>query len=150
MWSKTSQQREIFTKLSQPPSSQRICSSRLTRMAHVPVQSVKEVGAVLMENTVPSLHQTAPIPSSTMPVLRICSKTSYQREIFTKLSRLPSSQRNCSSRLTRIVPVQSVMVGAVLMRDGFAVLIRNTVPFLHHTVLELHYIQLGLLPELNQ
>merc|ERR1711962_361506 len=77
------------------------------------------------------------------------SKTSQQREIFTKLSRLPSSQRICSSRLTRMahVPVQSVKeVGAVLMRDGFAVLIRNTVPFLHHTVLELHYIQLGLLP----
>merc|ERR1711915_1071132 len=66
MWSKTSQQREIFTKLSQPPSSQGICSSRLTRMAHVPVKSVQEVGAVLMwdgiavlgENTVPFLHQT--------------------------------------------------------------------------------------------
>merc|ERR1711962_1685272 len=47
------------------------------------------------------------------------SKTSQQREIFTKLSRLPSSQRICSSRL---------------MRDGFAVLIRNGVPSLHHTV----------------
>merc|ERR1712180_232112 len=72
------------------------------------------------------------------------SKTSQQREIFTKLSRLPSSQRICSSRLTRMahVPVQSVKeVGAVLMRDGIAVLIRNGVPSLHHTVLELHYIQ---------
>merc|ERR1711872_789883 len=35
MWSRTSQQREIFTKLSHLPSSQRICSSLLTRMARV-------------------------------------------------------------------------------------------------------------------
>merc|ERR1712002_934891 len=47
MWSKTSQQREIFIKLSHLPSSQRICSSLLTRMARVLVQSVKEAGAVL-------------------------------------------------------------------------------------------------------
>merc|ERR1712142_954914 len=45
MWSRTSQQREIFTKLSHLPSSQRICSSLLTRMARVLVQSVKEAGA---------------------------------------------------------------------------------------------------------
>merc|ERR1711970_1128065 len=108
MWSKTSQQREIFTELSHLPSSQRICSSLLTRMARVPVQSVKEVGAVLRrdgiavlgESTVLSLHQTAPTPSSTMPVLGMWSKTSQQREIFTELSHLPSSQRICSSLLT--------------------------------------------------
>merc|ERR1711872_710204 len=67
MWSRTSQQRETFTKLSHLPSSQRICSSLLTRMA-----------PVLGENTVPSLHQAAPTPSSTMPVLGMWSKTSQQ------------------------------------------------------------------------
>merc|ERR1711872_905186 len=41
MWSRTSQQREIFTKLSHLPSSQRICSSLLTRMARVLVQSAR-------------------------------------------------------------------------------------------------------------
>merc|ERR1711872_161014 len=66
MWSKTFQQREIFIKLSHLPSSQRICSSLLTRMARVLVKSVQEAGAVLTldgiavpgESTVPSLHQT--------------------------------------------------------------------------------------------
>merc|ERR1711872_824308 len=144
MWSRTSQQREIFTKLSHLPSSQRICSSLLTRMARVLVQSVKEAGAVLTrdgiavlgENTVPSLHQAAPTPSSTMPVLGMWSRTSQQREIFTKLSHLPSSQRICSSLLTRMarVLVQSVKeAGAVLTRDGIAVLGESTVPSLHQT-----------------
>merc|ERR1711872_305942 len=66
MWSRTSQQREIFIKLSHLPSSRRICSSLLTRMAHVLVKSVQEDGAVLTrdgiavpgESTAPSLHQT--------------------------------------------------------------------------------------------
>merc|ERR1711872_346599 len=71
------------------------------------------------------------------------SRTSQQREIFTKLSHLPSSQRTCSSLLTRVarVLVQSVKeAGAVLTRDGIAVLGENTVPSLHQTVLELRYI----------
>merc|ERR1711872_747284 len=119
-------------------------------MARVLVQSVKEAGAVLTrdgiavlgENTVPSLHQAALTPSSTMPVLGMWLRTSQQREIFTKLSHLPSSQRTCSSLLTRMarVLVQSVKeAGAVLTRDGIAVPGESTVPSLHQTVLELCY-----------